>query len=256
MIYGVIREEHDKGKLDILVVGAVDPIDPALTNIPVQEHIPIYHPDNISRALDQHPDIWMDFSTAEGAYKNIPLVADAGVKLLIGTTGFKPEQKKELIKYIQGKVPCIFSSNYAFGVHVARKGIMELAKTLTPEYDIGIVETHHRAKKDAPSGTLDMIKNDIMSVRPDILTETFRTRGLNPRKPGEIDVASLRLGSIPGEHTIRFAGPDEEIVITHRAYSRRPFAVGAVNFARILSSLTEPIVYTENDLPKLLEYLR
>jgi len=254
MIYDIFMKEYEKRK-DIVILGAIDPaVDPVHTR-----NIRIFHPDKISFALEYKPDIWMDFSTPEAACANVPKVVDAGVKPLIGTTGFTPEQKNKLLEYIREKeVPCMFSSNYAFGVHVTRKGVIQVAKSLksTPEYgseyDVGILDVHHRRKKDVPSGTLDMLKNDIMGVNPDISAEVFRTRGRNPRKPGEMDLASQRLGTVPGEHTVRFSGPDEEILIIHRAYSRVPFARGALEFARILHLIEEPEIYTENNLLELI----
>lgn len=136
--------------------------------------------------------------------------------LVIGTTGHSSEQRRVIEK--AGKsLPIVFASNFSVGVNALFSLTRKAAEILGPEFDLGIVETHHRTKKDAPSGTAKT------------LAEILRTaRKLDDQVP----IQSIREGEVVGDHTVSFAGPGERLELTHRASSREIFARGALRAAQ------------------------
>jgi 4-hydroxy-tetrahydrodipicolinate reductase len=144
---------------------------------------------------------------------------------VVGTTGFTPAQKEEMRRAIEGNVPAVISTNFSVGVNIFWKLVQEATHYLN-EYDIEVIEAHHRHKKDAPSGTaktiLDMIERET-GPREKI----YGREGMKPRG-NEIGVHVIRGGDIVGEHSVIYAGNYECIELSHRAYDRAVFAKGAV----------------------------
>jgi 4-hydroxy-tetrahydrodipicolinate reductase len=154
--------------------------------------------------------------------------------MVIGTTGFSAAEMEE-VKVLARQVPCVCSPNMSVGVNLMYKVIGEMAKTLGDEYDIEVIEAHHRLKKDAPSGTALRIAEVLArAVNRDLnQVGVYARKGLiGERKKGEIGIQSIRAGDIVGDHTILFGGMGERIEVTHRASSRDTFARGALRAAR------------------------
>ncbi|PIP20742.1 MAG: 4-hydroxy-tetrahydrodipicolinate reductase [Candidatus Omnitrophica bacterium CG23_combo_of_CG06-09_8_20_14_all_40_11] len=159
-------------------------------------------------------DVFVDFTAPEATQDNLDYVARYKKALVLGTTGLNDAQLKKL-EEVSRVVPVVFSVNMSVGVNVLFAILPEIAKRLGPDYNIEIVEAHHKAKKDAPSGTAKKFAQ--------ILTDTTKK---------EIPTHAIRLGDIIGDHTIIFCGNSERIEIKHQAHSRDLFALGALKAAK------------------------
>lgn len=174
-------------------------------------------------------DVVIDFTTPESSMEHYRIVADAGRGIVIGTTGFSAEQLKTMETY-RDKAACVRSPNMSVGVNVMFKLVSEAAKMLS-DYDMEIVEIHHKLKKDAPSGTATRLAEILARETSRDLSKVgvYGRHGMvGERKPGEIGVMSLRMSDVVGEHTVYFGGHGERVEITHKASSRKNFAAGAV----------------------------
>lgn len=189
--------------------------------------------EDLSGAL-KSGDVLIDFTYPEASLEHLKTCAELGKPLVIGSTGFKAEQLAEVNKYVQ-KVPCVLSPNMSIGVNLCFKVLAEIAKTIGEDYDMEIVEAHHRMKKDAPSGTAVKMAQVIAAAVNRNIEEVgvYARKGMiGERSRKEIGIQTLRAGDIVGEHTVMFAGKGERIEITHRAHSRDTFAAGAVRAAK------------------------
>ena len=153
--------------------------------------------------------------------------------MVIGTTGLSAADKEKIAA--AGKsIPIVFTPNFSMGVNVMLKLIADAAKLLGPGYDIEIVETHHRLKRDAPSGTALRLAEAVADASGRDLAKTARYDrhgDIGPRTDAEIGVQTLRGGDVFGDHTVFFLGQGDRVEITHRASSRDTFAHGAVRAA-------------------------
>jgi 4-hydroxy-tetrahydrodipicolinate reductase len=159
-------------------------------------------------------DVFVDFTTPEATQDNLDYVAKYRKAAVIGTTGLNDTQLKK-VEEVSRVVPIIFSPNMSIGVNVLFALLPEIARRLGPDYSIEIMEAHHKAKKDAPSGTAKKIGQ--------ILADITKK---------EIPIHAIRLGDIIGDHTIMFCGNSERIEIKHQAHSRGLFALGALKAAK------------------------
>ena len=189
--------------------------------------------DELENALeDTRPDILIDFTSPDAAFKTIKTAAGAGINLVVGTTGFTGEQRREIEDIIKESGICaVISPNMATGVNVFFKVVRDIAKTLGDDYDIEIIEAHHRFKKDAPSGTALKAGELIAEAAGRDIEEIGmfgRSRGVIGERGEEIGFHSIRAGDIVGDHTVLFAGEGERVEITHRAHSRQAFVNGAI----------------------------
>ncbi|NTU99933.1 MAG: 4-hydroxy-tetrahydrodipicolinate reductase [Methanoregulaceae archaeon] len=171
------------------------------------------------------PEVLIDFTAPAAAVANVKLAANNGTALVVGTTGFSPEQREEMTRAVEGKVPAVISSNFSIGVNIFWQLLREAARLL-PDYDIEVLEAHHRYKKDAPSGTaktiLQILDEEIGSREKKYGREGMAERGK------EIGVHVIRGGDIVGDHTVLFSANFETIELSHRAYDRSVFAQGAL----------------------------
>lgn len=190
------------------------------------------------------PDVVIDFTVASAAVENIKRSARHGAALVVGTTGFSPEQRTAIASSIQGKVPAVISSNFSIGVNIFWQLIRNAASML-PEYDIEVIEAHHRYKKDAPSGTAKTILQ-ILDEEVGERKKFYGREGMMERGR-EIGVHVIRGGDIVGDHTVLFAGNFETIELSHRAYDRSVFAQGALRAAHWVVG-KKPGVYGMNDV--------
>ena len=201
--------------------------------------------DRISEAL-RDADVYISFTSPVAEVANIPVVANMGKRIILGTTGFTPEQNRQVVTAMSGKVPAVFSPNYSVGVNILFKLAEEL-KAFPQGYDFSISEIHHTAKKDAPSGTAKKLGEIVANTRGYTKVVSGR-EGISPRQPGELEISALRAGGVPGIHDLIVAGPYEMLRIEHTAFSRSVFAQGAVYAAEWLSKQNEPKVFNMADV--------
>jgi len=193
---------------------------------------------------EKKPDVLIDFTVAAAAVENIKAAARNDVALIVGTTGFSPEQRTTIASAVEGHVPAVISSNFSVGVNIFWKLVREAARELG-DYDIEVTEAHHRYKKDAPSGTAKTIL-EILDQELGSREKVYGRVGETERK-GEIGVHVVRGGDIVGDHSVLFAGNFECIEVSHRAYDRAVFAQGAVRAARWVVG-REPRIYSMQDV--------
>ncbi len=179
-------------------------------------------------------DAVLDFTAPEATIAYSELAAQARIVHVIGTTGFSDDDE-EKINAAARHARIIKSGNMSLGVNLLAGLVRRAAAALGPEFDIEIVEMHHRHKVDAPSGTALLLGEAAADSRQiDLAEHSVRTRDghTGPREQGSIGFATLRGGSVVGDHTVVLAGEGERIELTHRAQDRTVFANGAVRAAR------------------------
>jgi 4-hydroxy-tetrahydrodipicolinate reductase len=179
-------------------------------------------------------EVIIDFTHYEASLAHLEQAAEKGKAIVIGTTGFPPEAMQK-VRELAARTRCIMAPNMSAGVNVMFKIVAEVAKVLGPGYDIEIVESHHRMKKDAPSGTamkLAQVAAEAVGKDLDRVGRYERRGMIGERAPDEIGVQTLRGGDIVGEHTVMFAGIGERLEIIHRAHNRDNFVRGALRAAK------------------------
>lgn len=177
-------------------------------------------------------DCVIDFTHPDSTMQFIEDAAASGRSIVIGTTGFS-HQQRERIKELCLRTRAVMAPNMSIGINLLLRLVQEAAMVLS-DYDIEIIEAHHRLKKDAPSGTaLRLAEVVAHTLNRDLeKTAVYERKGIiGERKPEEIGIQTIRAGDIIGDHTVLFATPGERIEITHKASSRDTFATGAVKAA-------------------------
>ena len=172
----------------------------------------------------------VDFSYHTAVPGSIRKAAEAGIPYVIGTTGLTADEQK-VVDEAATRIPVVQSGNYSLGVNLLMELVRKAATVLGSEYDIEVVEMHHRHKKDAPSGTALMLAKSAAEGRGvDFGREAVYGRhgDIGERPVGQIAIHALRGGSVVGDHTVMFAGEVERVEITHRAQDRLAFAAGAL----------------------------
>ncbi len=201
---------------------------------------------------EKKPDVLVDFTIANAAVDTIKTSADCNVNVVVGTTGFSEEQMDEIKKSIdKNKIKAVIAPNMAVGVNVFFKIIEDLARILN-DYDIEIIEAHHKNKVDAPSGTAVKTYEIIAEALEKNIDETCvygRYGIIGARTSGEIGVHAVRGGDIVGDHTVLFVGEGERIEIVHRAHSRQVFVTGAIKSIRyVVSAASEGTISDMGDV--------
>jgi len=244
----VIREAASKG---FQIVGAIEaPVNPcigkSLRELGIcDSDTRIVSSDKISEAA-QDADVYVTFTTPMAEVLNIPAVATMRKRIVLGTTGFTEEQNRQVREAVQGKVPAVFSPNFALGVNILFK-LAQVLKGFPPDYNFSISEIHHTGKKDAPSGTAKKLGEIIANIRG-YSTTIHGREGISPRKPEELEITALRVGGVPGIHDLIVAGPYEMLRIEHTAFSRSVFAQGAVYAAEWISKQQEARIFSMEDV--------
>jgi 4-hydroxy-tetrahydrodipicolinate reductase len=188
--------------------------------------------DNV-RNISEKADVLIDFSSTSATIECLRNLTDKPLPVVIGTTGFSKDETGYISLYAQ-KTPCVLAPNMSVGVNLLLKILADIAKVTGDDYDVEIIEAHHRMKKDAPSGTAMKMAQVIASTLNRNLEETgvFARHGLiGERTQKEIGIQTIRAGDIVGEHTVLFGTLGERIEITHKASSRDTFARGALKAA-------------------------
>lgn len=178
-------------------------------------------------------DVIIDFTSPQAAMKNLEIAAGAGKAIVIGATGLSAEDKGRAAELAE-KTRVVMAPNMSVGVNLLFKIVGEVAKVLGPDYDVEIIESHHRMKKDAPSGTAVKLAEIIAEALDRNIDQcgVYGRHGLpGARTREEIGVLAVRAGDIVGDHTVLYGGIGERIEITHRAHSRETFARGAIRAA-------------------------
>lgn len=178
-------------------------------------------------------DVIIDFTAPVATAQHLKLCREAGVAMVIGTTGMSDEQKAELDE-VATHTPVVYAANYSVGVNVSIKLLELAAKVFGDTVDIEVIEAHHRHKVDAPSGTALMMGEAIADTLGRNLKEVAvygREGHTGPRDRQTIGFETIRGGDIVGEHTVMFIGEGERVEVTHKATNRMNFAVGAVRAA-------------------------
>jgi len=205
----------------------------------------VVDPTEIENAV-KNADVYVSFTSPKAELTNLPIVANIGKRIVMGTTGFADEELNRLKEVVSKRVPAVFSPNFSIGVNFLLK-MLKALKMLPQEYDVSIVEAHHIGKKDAPSGTAHSMAKLLSGIRGYKKTVHGR-EGINPRKPEEIEVLSVRGGGIPGIHKVIVAGPYDMITVEHTAFSRSVFAQGALYAVEWVMKQTKPGVYSMEDV--------
>ena len=187
---------------------------------------------DLGAVLDRF-DVLIDFTHPSVTLKNLEVCRRAGKAMVIGTTGFSPEEKERLVAAAR-EIPIVFAANFSVGVNLTFHILDTVARVLNEGYDIEIIEGHHRHKVDAPSGTALRMGEVIADALGRDLKQCAvygREGHTGPRDPSTIGFATVRAGDIVGDHTALFATDGERVEITHKASSRMTFAAGAVRAA-------------------------
>lgn len=189
--------------------------------------------DDLSAVMDRG-EVVIDFTAPAATLEHVRVAAQHRRAMVIGTTGFTSQELGDL-RALARTIPCVLSPNMSVGVNVIFKVIAEMAKTFGEDYDMEVLEAHHRLKKDAPSGTaLKMAEILAKALNKDLdQVGVYARKGIvGERKRGEIGIQAIRAGDIVGDHTVLFGGMGERIELTHRVQSRDTFARGALRAAR------------------------
>ena len=194
-------------------------------------------------------DVIIDFSQPAAADKTIDYCTESGAALVLGTTGLSDEQR-EKIKAASEKVPVIYGTNMSVGMNVLFSLVGKVASMLGEEYDIEIIEQHHRFKKDAPSGSaLTLAENICTATGRDFPGSLVHGRSGNDalREKGTVGMHSIRAGDITGVHSVIFGTLGEKLTFNHTAHSRDTFALGALRAAKWLIG-KKPALYSMADV--------
>ena len=185
-------------------------------------------------AVLERTDVVIEFSKPEATVEHLHQVVNADKAMVIGTTGFNPNELG-IVKKLASQIRCVMAPNMSLGVNVMIQASELIAKALGDDYDIETIETHHSRKADAPSGTALRLTESIATVLGRDLSEAsvYGRHGIvGPRPQKQIGTHAIRGGDVAGDHTVLFATDGEQLSIVHRSHNRDAFAKGAIRAAR------------------------
>ena len=191
--------------------------------------------DNLEEII-QNADQVVEFTNPQVSLEHLEIASKYKKAMIMGTTGFSSEEIEKINKLAQD-IPFLLSPNMSLGVNLLFKLAAETAAALNDDYDIEIVEAHHRFKKDAPSGTAKKLAQEIAKAKGLNLDKAAiygREGIIGERKRGEIGIHSIRSGDITGEHTVMFTALGERLELTHKAHSRDTFAYGTIQAIKFM----------------------
>ncbi|WP_339461618.1 4-hydroxy-tetrahydrodipicolinate reductase [Pseudomonas sp. EA_105y_Pfl2_R69] len=238
---------------DAQLSAAIDRADSSLVGADVGEliaqgKIGVALVGDLQAVLDRF-DVLIDFTHPSVTLKNLEICRQAGKAMIIGTTGFSP-QEKQLLNDAGKQIPIVFAANFSVGVNLCLKLLDTAARVLGDEVDIEIIEAHHRHKVDAPSGTALRMGEVVANALGRDLQKVAvygREGQTGARERETIGFATVRAGDVVGDHTVLFAAEGERVEITHKASSRMTFAKGAVRAALWLQG-RQPGLYDMQDV--------
>lgn len=185
--------------------------------------------------LSESADVLIDFSHPGSLAKLLPYCLEKHLPCILCATGYTDEHVRR-VEEASCKIPILRSANMSIGIHVMEQLISIAAKALGADYDVEIVEKHHRMKLDSPSGTAIQLYKAIQGSLANEKDPVFGRHGhMDRREKGAIGIHSVRGGTQTGEHEVGFYGEGEQLVLTHRAENRALFAQGAIRAARFLA---------------------
>lgn len=203
----------------------------------------------IASSLDTDADVLIDFSSPESAVAIAEVCAEKQIALVVGTTGFNAIQY-DTFRYISQKIPCLISPNMSIGVNIMFDIVAQMTEKLGKNFDIEIMETHHRFKKDAPSGTALRLAEKICEVKGQKLDKdvVYGRQGITGERPAhQICIHAIRTGDVIGDHTVVFGALGERLEITHKAHTRDTFVRGAIHAAKHIAGKS-PGMYRLSDV--------
>ncbi len=220
----------------VLLIGAAGRMGQAISKAAEsQKEVTISAKCDLGDSLEQaigNCDVAIDFSHANATEQNCAACLTSVKPLIIGTTGQSAEQLRTIDKTSES-IPVLLAANFSVGVNTLFWLTRKAAEMLGDDFDLEVVETHHRLKKDAPSGTAKRLAQILAEARGlDEKNFAHGREGLVGERPlNEIGIHSVRAGDVVGDHTVIFATPGERLELTHKASSRETFAVGALRAA-------------------------
>ncbi len=204
--------------------------------------------DDLGSVLDQG-EVVIDFSSHAATAGVAALCAERGRAVVIGTTGHSTEDRSAIVRHSE-RIPMVLSSNFSTGVNTLFWLTRKAAEILGPDFDLEVVEMHHRLKRDAPSGTARTLAEILAEVRRAQLDQVLRhgrSGIVGERTAAEIGMHSIRGGDVVGDHTVIFASLGERVELTHKASTRETFAKGALRAAKWLAT-QKPGLYDMRDV--------
>jgi len=205
----------------------------------------------ISTDVFRGSDAIIDFTVREAFLANLPAMLASGVPVVVGTTGWDDMQEEVKQQITAAGASLLYSANFSLGVNIFLRTVREAARLISPfaQFDIAFAEQHHTGKADFPSGTAVRAADMILSANSRKKTVVRQLSDDKKLAPDELQVASLRLGSVFGKHSVFIDSDADEIVISHTAKNRSGFASGAVEAAAWLAlrHKTAPGFYTMED---------
>jgi len=201
------------------------------------------------KAAAENADVVIDFTWPDAILKTAEICGGAKTPLVVGTTGLPKEHLPEFRRLVS-PIPCVMAPNMSVGVNLLFRLAAEAAAVLGDDYDIEIIEAHHRFKKDAPSGTANRLAEIVAeTLKRNLDTEAvYGRRGITgERTRREIGIHALRIGDVVGEHTVSFGTIGERIELTHKAQSRDALAKGALRAAKFVVK-AKPGLYDMQDV--------
>ncbi|MCF6154756.1 MAG: 4-hydroxy-tetrahydrodipicolinate reductase [Candidatus Brocadia sp.] len=203
----------------------------------------------ITTAFNAHADVLIDFSSPESAIAIGEICTRKNVAFVVGTTGLNSQQHEKM-QHFSRLIPCLVSPNMSVGVNVLFNLVAHVAKMVEKEFDIEIIETHHRFKKDSPSGTALRIAEKVCEVTGRKMDEDviYGRSGISGERPmNQVGIHAVRSGDVIGDHTVIFGSLGERIEITHRAHTRDTFVRGAIRAAKFIAK-KPPGMYSMSDV--------
>jgi 4-hydroxy-tetrahydrodipicolinate reductase len=234
ILVDLIRESSE-----FRLVAALERSDHPDLGLQVAENVTVGAADELAIAVS---DVLLDFAPPDVVLTHLALAVQQGKPLVTGTTSFSGAQLKQL-RAAGKSIPLVWSSNMSRGVYWLTE-LTRQAAHMFKDYDVEILELHHRNKADAPSGTALLLAETVAQSSQRTQRAYGRT---GKRKDDEIGLASIRGGDVVGEHQVMFFGPGEQIIITHRATSREHFCRGALAAVRFVAG-RKPGFYTMKDV--------
>lgn len=218
----------------------------------IKDYGPAVATSNLDKIFQEN-DYIVDFSSAHLISKILTSAISTPRPLVICTTGWKQAKYHELLAVLSKQAPIVIAPNASIGAWLQLKLIKQIARLLGKEYDIDIIEKHHRYKADQPSGTALQLANIIIEEKSSISEAPYqiedRIRARSLRSQNSISITAIRSGNIFGEHEVSFTSEDEIISIKHQVFNRQIFAKGALQIIRWLDTTKpKPGIYTINEI--------
>ena len=237
--------------LRVALIGGAGRMGQAIINVAEREAIAVVAKIDLGDEIAfAGADVAIDFSHADAATSICDVAIKSKTPLVIGTTGHSTKQRNDIVAASK-QIPIVLSSNFSVGVNGLFALTETAAKILGNDFDLEIVEVHHRMKKDAPSGTAKTLAEILQQARQTKILRHGREGIVGERDKSEIGIHSVRGGDVVGDHTVIFAGQGERLELTHRASNRETFARGAVRAARWVIEKS-PALYSMRDVLGLL----